>query len=262
MGVIRRRDAPAADLEQPELVAHSLQPGPHMRLVPAPGARAWMGATPQRYANRCLPLLIANQSGWLVLAGDGVRATWDGTEGLGGVAIEQLGPGTAPVRSHFGSGIVTWNLPWLFRTPPGWNLLVRGPANLPKDAACALEGVVESDWSPATFTVNWKLTRAGAPVTWAPDEPIAMLVPQRRGELERFRPSVQSLLRAPRLARAHAAWSRSRQQFLCDLGRTDTEAQRRGWQRDYVAGTLPDGSRAPEHQTKLRLRSFDADEPR
>jgi hypothetical protein len=37
--------------------------------------------------------------------------------------------------SHFGSGILTWNVPYLFRTPPGYNLLVRGPANWPKDAA-------------------------------------------------------------------------------------------------------------------------------
>src|SRR3712207_8402233 len=34
-----------------------------------------------------------------------------------------------PARSHFGSGILTWNLPFLFRTPPGYNLHVRGPAN-------------------------------------------------------------------------------------------------------------------------------------
>ena len=36
--------------------------------------------------------------------------------------------------SHFGSGILTWHLPLLFRTPPGYDLLVRGPANHPKDA--------------------------------------------------------------------------------------------------------------------------------
>ena len=42
--------------------------------------------------------------------------------------------------SHFGNGILTWHLPMLFRTPPGYNLSVRGPANYPKDAVCPFRG--------------------------------------------------------------------------------------------------------------------------
>ena len=95
-----------------------------------------------------------------------------------------------PVRSHFGFGVVTWNIPYVFRTPPGFNLLARGPANWPKDGACALEGLVETDWAFANFTMNWKLTRPDHPVTFEEGEPFCMIVPQRRGELESFDPEV------------------------------------------------------------------------
>jgi hypothetical protein len=53
-------------------------------LVPAPVSRSWMDATVERYAYRCLPLLIANQAGWFVLNSHELRATWNGEEGLSG----------------------------------------------------------------------------------------------------------------------------------------------------------------------------------
>ena len=55
--------------------------------------------------------------------------------------------------------------------------------------------MIETDWSVATFTMNWKLTRPHWPVTFEIGEPICMVVPQRRGELESFHP--QSLCRLP-----------------------------------------------------------------
>src|SRR6188472_1682483 len=179
--------------EAPSLTAYALQPHLGMRLVPAPVRRDWMDRTPNRFAYRCLPLLIANQSGWLILNPDPIQATWDGSDRLDGVAIEPLSARLPTVRSHFGSGVLTWNVPYLFRTSAGYNLHVRGPANAPKDGATPLEGIVETDWSPATFTVNWKLTRPGLPVVFEADEPICMIAPQRRGELEAVRPAVRHL---------------------------------------------------------------------
>jgi Family of unknown function (DUF6065) len=37
-----------------------------------------MAATPAGVAQRCLPLLIANQAGWFILNRYPMRATWDG----------------------------------------------------------------------------------------------------------------------------------------------------------------------------------------
>ena len=162
-----------------------------------------------------------------------------------------------PATSHFGHGILTWHVPYLFRTPPGYNLLARGPANWPKAGAYALEGLVETDWAVATFTMNWKLTAVGQPVAFRVGEPICMLVPQRRGELEAFGTEVRPIEAEPELQDAHRAWTESRARFMAELGEPDSEAAKRAWQKDYFRGRAPDGTAARAHQTKLHLRGFD-----
>ncbi len=225
----------------------------------APIQRVWMEQTPERFANRCLPLLIANQSGWLVINTETVRLTWDGGRLLDSVTIEYEGePESRPFVSHFGSGIITYLVPYLFRTSPGWNLLVRGPSNCPKDGIYPLEGVVETDWATATFTMNWHLTRPGLTVTFARGEPVAMVVPQRRGDLERVSPRIRELSSDPALESSYKVWQASRQEFLADL---DEGGLPRGkdWQRHYFRGRTTDGAVFPDHQTRLRISDF-ADE--
>jgi hypothetical protein len=240
------------------LIAYRVSPLPPLRLVAAPQPRAWMEATDQRFANRCLPLLIANQAGWFLLNSHAVRATWDGGNAKEALRLEYLsGAPPYPATSHFGHGILTWHIPYLFRTPPGYNLLARGPANWPKEGAFALEGIVETDWSVATFTMNWKLTAVGRPVMFEVGEPVCMLVPQRRGDLEAFEPQVRDLQSEPELSRAYQQWTETRARFLADLQVPESEAVRQLWQKHYFRGTGPDGSSAPTHQTKLHLREFD-----
>ena len=240
------------------LIAYCVNPCLNMPLVAASADRAWMTATDRHFANRCLPLRIANQSGWFLLSGHRVRVTWTGADDLDGLRVEMLdGAPPCPAISHFGYGILTWNVPYLFRTPPGYNLLVRGPANWPKDGVCPLEGVVETDWSLATFTVNWKLTRPVHRVTFDVGEPIAMLTPQRRGELEAIRPEVRAIESAPEIRRGYEQWADERATFNDQLLQAGSEAQRQGWQKHYFQGVLPAaGEAAAEHQTKLRLREF------
>lgn len=128
-----------ADATERLFAAYKLHDEAGLRLMTAPATRQWMNDTPQRCANRCLPLLMANQAGWLVLSELEVQATWNGDDDLQGVDIQYQGDVPLyPARSHFGSGIVTWNLPWIFRTPPGYDLLVRGPANWPMDGVAPL----------------------------------------------------------------------------------------------------------------------------
>jgi hypothetical protein len=241
-----------------ELTAYRLHHAP-LPLVCAPGARAWMDATDQRYAYRCLPLLIANQSGWFVLNDQPIECLWDGTREASGVRIRQRDPKAArpSITSHFGEGIITWHIPYLFRTPPGYNLLVRGPANWPKDGVQALEGVVEADWTSATFTMNWKITRPRRWIRFGAGEPICMVVPQRRGELESFETRVADLASNPELHEAHRQWSESRSRFLVQLRVNGSDAAGRKWQKDYFQGRSPGAdTRTTQHQTVLKLRPF------
>ena len=228
-----------------------------MPIVAAPRERAWMEATPQRFANRCLPLLIANQAGWLVLSAHKVAATWDGGVGLENLRVEHLA-GAPPfsASSHFGSGILTFSMPYLFRTPPGFNLLTRGPTNNPKDGISPLDGVVETDWLEATFTMNWKLTRPRHTVVFEIGEPVAMLVPMPRGELELFRPEIRDLADDPETAAAFQRWADSRNQFNVDLKQPGSEAQRQRWQKHYFQGGSVSTAKPIEHQSRLSLQPF------
>ena len=221
-----------------------------------------MTSTGGHFAERCLPLLMANQAGWVVLSSHTVRAVWTGSDALSGLRLECLeGRPPFPFLSHFGHGILTWQIPFLFRTPPGYNLLVRGPSNWPKDGATPLEGLVETDWAVSTFTMNWKLTRVDLSVTFEQNEPICMVVPQLRHLLENFQPEQTAISADPELTRDHAAWSHSRRHFLLDgiLGRY--RGQTPPWQKDYFIGTTPTGRIAPGHQQKLRLREFRIQDP-
>jgi hypothetical protein len=256
-GVVRVPKGSSDKGQHPKLIAYRIRPWPPMRLVVAPADRDWMDATPNRFANRCLPLRIAAQAGWFVLNSHAVRVTWNGGNDTSDIEIESLGGEEASfARSHFGSGILTWSLPFLFRTPPGYNLQARGPANWPKDGAYPLEGIVETDWLESTFTMNWKLTRANLPVIFEAGEPICMIVPQRRGELEAFEPEIREIDEEPALASSYERWADSREKFNRDLGMPESEAVKRGWQKDYVRGMTVGGARAKEHQTKLRLKGF------
>lgn len=244
-------DAADSDLS---LIAYQVNDAP-MRLVPAPSDREWMTRTDQQFAKRCLPMLIANQAGWHVLNDQEVAIEWDGGRTTDALKVtygdsEPL----MPAVSLFGHGIVTWHVPYLFRTPPGFNLHVRGPANQPKDGVQALEGIVETDWANASFTVNWQLTRPGLTVRFERDEPLVLIVPQRRGELSRFSPELRALSSAPDVAAAYKAFSDSRQAFL----KTQSAGLVRPseWQKDYFRGRLPGGESSDAHEVRLRVRAF------
>ena len=143
-------------------------------LRPSPVRRAWMGEHPTAY--QCLPMVVANQWGWQVLCPTDVRVTWDGSVAASGLRVE-VDPKWAPsIKSQFGRGIVTFSPPWLFRTPPGWDLYAKGPSNRWKANCSPLEGVVETWWLNYTFTLNWKLIEPGE-VSFAAGESLGQLVP-------------------------------------------------------------------------------------
>ncbi len=231
------------------LIAYELHAHSGFTLVPAPATRDWMLRSPGRFAARCLPLLIANQSGWLLLNNATLRVMWNGEAGLDALTVEyENEPPPLHATSHFGQGIVTWNLPFLFRTPPGYNLHVRGPVNHIKDGIAALEGIVETDWAVAPAFQSWQLSRRDHTVVWEDGEPICSIIPQRRGELEEWAPEVRDVFAEPALANEYVTFSESRTQF--------NATRPRAWQKDYFLGRSPGSAVAEEHQTRLHLRSF------
>jgi LPS sulfotransferase NodH len=252
---MQRPAAPRLGEDAPLLIAYPLVPDPPP-LVKAARERGWMEATSVKFAYRCLPMVIANQSGWFIPNPQKIVVTWNGGPDTGAMKIDRLGPGKTCAVSLFGHGILTFTIGYLFRTPPGYNLHVRGPVNSPKDGIVALEGIVESDWTEATFTMNWKVTRPNHPLVFEKDEPIAMISPLRRGEVEQFRPELRNLSENPELAALHAEWARSRARHNADLKVPDSQARKEGWQRHYFRGESITQQPAREHQTKLVLGDF------
>jgi hypothetical protein len=205
-------------------------------------------------------MTLANQSGWFVLAPHGAIAEWNGGIAASDLKVQvENPPPTVHAVSQVGSGILTWTIPYIFRTPPRWNLLCRGPANHVKDGLCPLEGLVEADWSFASFSMNWKLTRPGR-VEFQAGEPVAMLVPQRRGELESFTASRKNLSSNPQLSEGDTMWIRSRLAFLQAQCTGDRDAIKKKYQRDYFLGRTIDGVAFEGHQKKRQVLNFEGED--
>jgi hypothetical protein len=248
----------SAELASPALplIAYSAW-GTHVKVVPAWKRREWMDSTDRGFAYHCLPMALANESGWFVLAAHDATAIWNGGPEIADLAVHvNCEPALVHAMSAVGSGIITWTVPYLFRTPRNWNLLCRGPANIVKDGVAPLEGLVETDWSYASFSMNWKFTRPGR-VDWKAGEPIGMLVPQYRGEIERFVPRVVPMADDPDVQAGYTTWIRDRQQFLALLRNGDEAAIRQKFQKHYFTGKTNTGEAFEYHQKAREVKPFE-----
>src|SRR5213596_529820 len=160
----------------------AIDPAPLLR--PASPRRRWMEETTDRFAYRCLPLSIANQHGWELLCPWSFEALWTGGHSEKSVQVVRLsGEGPLP-DSHFGEGILTFLPCYLFRTEEPYDLYVTGPVNIRKDGIVPLSAIVETDWLPFTFTMNWAFTRVGVPVRFEEGEPFCHIFPIASGLVE------------------------------------------------------------------------------
>lgn len=210
-----------------------------------------MEETTGRFAYRCIPLSIANASGWEIILPFSFSAVWNGGPRREDIAI--FGVETSDlVTSHFGEGVLTFHTGWLFRTSPGWALWCRGAPNHLHDGIVPLEGVVETDWLPFPFTMNWRFTQPGAAVRFEKGEAICFITPMPHAVLDTVTPRLLRIEDDPDLKRDYEAWGASRSDFNQRLERHDPEAVREGWQRSYVRGDAA-GIAGAFHRSKRKL---------
>lgn len=224
---------------------------------PAHIFRDWMDKSRDRFAYRCLPLTVANQHGWEILSPLTFDARWDGTDAQSGVEVRPIAgdPQGAPA-TIFGHGIITFHIQGLFRTEPGWNLWAGGIPNAPKDGIAPLTGIIETDWAPYTFTMNYRFTRPSHWVRFTVGEPICFIFPVQRGVLNQIEPRMVAFDDDPELTEQFDSWRASRTQFRESIEANPPKRPSEYWQKHYYRGRDFKDRPFPEHQNKLHLKQF------
>jgi hypothetical protein len=225
-------------------------------IVPARSQRDWMDAFPDRHPYRCLPLTMANSTGWEILCPIDVRIIWNGgpeKEDVKLYTTARPGDLAAFADSHFRRGIVTFHTGHLFRTDPGWGVWATGSPNWWKDGIVPLTGLVETDWLPFPFTMNWQMTRPGE-VLFKKGEPFCFFTLFEHQRLEAIQPLRHRLADNPELLADYQAWTASRTDFNKRLDQREDSAVKEGWQRHYMQGKTVTGDKAEQHQSKRRLK--------
>lgn len=241
-----------------ELECFATAPRPP-EIVPGRPNRGWMDKFAERHPYRCLPLSMANTTGWEILCPFGFTATWDGSKLKEGITFQPDRPHPdfhTTISSHFSHGVLTFQTGYLFRTAPGWDMWVMGPPNLPKDGIQPLTGLVETDWLPFPFTMNWIFTRPGK-IRFEKGEPFCFITLQQHRAMDPVQPVQRSLAGNTPLREQYDVWMRERTNFNSRLFKGDPEAVREAWQRYYFKGEVPDevGPAPKDHVNKRRLKS-------
>jgi hypothetical protein len=221
-------------------------------LLAAPVEREWMNLG-GRHAYRCLPLTIGNTFGWQLLLPVNVIASWNGGPSISDVTVtcERVHQAV----SNFANGILTFDVGYIFRTPPDFNLLVTGPSNTFKDGIAPMTAVVETDWLPYGFTMNYRFTRPGC-VHWRAGDPFVQICVIPAGIQQNVQPVIRRLEDDPELSSQRAAWRERRARIRERIAAHDPKALKDPWDKDYFVGRYADGRPTEaNHVNKLRLRA-------
>jgi hypothetical protein len=158
-------------------------------LSPIEKKRDWF--TPHFY--RCLPLSIANQYGYVIKSEYDFTLEWNGGDDRYDIKwyfnddIEKVKTMYPRISSHFGHGIITIDIPFMFRTPPGINLMTINPPNYVLSGITVMSGSVETDNLRYTFTVNLKINTPETHITIPKGFPLAAIIPVKRDFIESFK---------------------------------------------------------------------------
>lgn len=135
-------------------------------------------------------------------------------------------------------------------------MIAQGPPNHVKDGIQPLAGLVETEWLPFPFTMNWIFTRPGR-VRFEKGEPFCFITLTKDRELAEFQPVIRGMDRNPELRGQYDTWEKHRSEFNKRIFRADPDATKEAWQRYYFRGEFPEEvAEAPkDHVNKRRLKA-------
>jgi hypothetical protein len=220
--------------------------------------REWMDRTSAAYAYRCIPMSAANTMGWEILNPVNCEFRWNGLTPHKQVFVYREKEVPYGPKSHFGTGVITWDIPFLFRTPPEYGLVVTGPANHDRDHITPLDAFIRSDWLPFPFTMNWRITKADVAIRFKAGEPIARIYPYPLALLDEMQLELHNLAEDPEFNRRFLAWGKQRKQNYQQRSQVQATAKPGDnpdldglWNKQYAQGSGADNA-AQEHQTIFR----------
>jgi hypothetical protein len=139
----------------------------------------------------CLPLTLGNQYGFVVKLLHDIVLRWDGGRSVDSLRVHSFAEGDEEnqqvVSSHFGSGILTVQNRFMFRTPKNINLLVCAPPNFLIPGIFSLTAIVETDNLRRDFTYNLKVTIPDRDILIERGTPIGCIIPLMRNFAEEFK---------------------------------------------------------------------------
>lgn len=225
---------------------------------PCKPSREWMDNTPGQYAYRCIPLSAANTMGWEILNPVDAEMTWSGADDGDRIDVKSEKDPFAP-QPHFGSGTVTWYLPFLFRTPPDYGLIITGPANQDKQHIVPLDAFVRTDWVPFPFTMNWRITTANKTIRFAAGDAICRVLPYPLALLNEMKIEIRDMQDDPAFMEKVKAWDKQRQVDYQNQKKAEQKWEAQGkkpkmkdlWNSQYAKGRGSDDGSA-EHQNVFK----------
>lgn len=212
------------------------------------------------HAYKCLPLTVANSFGWEIKNPIKFDAIWSGDVGPDDAINFNFYPETAEEKylvdnkqicSHFGNGIITFSsLNFIIRTTKGHNIFLKAPTNHFKHGARALEAIMETDWLPYTFTINWKIIEPNILVKFEKNEPLACLFPIPRNYIENFETETVIGEENSDLFREQKKWAETRKKLSKEQNRNHSY---------YVKGLekVEENKKFSDHQKTIKGCPFE-----
>jgi hypothetical protein len=208
--------------------------------------RGWF--TPHFY--RCLPLTVGNQYGFVISSEFDFSIEWNGGPEKEDLSIflneepSYLKNFFPRIESHFGSGVLTVNPPFVLRTPPGVNLMTISPPNFVIPNVTVMTGVVETDNLRRNFTFNLKVQMPNIKTVIPKGSPLAAFIPIPRHYADNF-----SVKFAEELIDQETIEEENQAAIDADIHRTTVEpTMLHGVGKSYFKGEDVYGNKFTDHQ--------------
>jgi len=230
-------------------------------IKPGKVRRTWIDDIDKGHAYNCLPVSIASQYGWIVYSPLSASIRWNGKKEIQDVKVRTHDDSSEKERraisSHFGSGTFTFTVPFIFRTPPNIQLMVRGVANHVYDNITPLEGVIETAWLSFTFTLNFRINHPNETVEIRKNEPLVMIHPVSIDFIEQFELKEKPLIEQEDLSDEFQKYAKERDDFheMIKKGTNPTKIQ-----SHYFQGKTINCKKVEEvdsdfkHRNKIKLK--------